>query len=481
MLNSSEEKLRKDQLYNRIPGDDGLPLLGHSFELFTNLRGLFQRMHQRHGPVFRMNLVFERSVVLLGPDMVQTVLIDSAKNFSSAKGYEKVFGQLFSRCIMMKDFDDHAFIRQLLMPAFKRTGMEGYLTRMRPIIQQAVGSWSQQRNFHFYPSIRELALTLATTAFFGLELGPDLRRINGLLLDLLNAALAFVRKPIPGFAYARGLKARRALGDYLMTVIPEKRQNPSWDMLSQLCEAKTEEGAQFSDKDVIDHMSFMIIAAFDSTTSTLASMAHALATYPEWQERLREESRALSEEIPSFEELRTLKSADLVMNETLRLYGPTVMIPRQSLNDFEVHGLSIPAGTTVWLSPDFSHHMPEWWSNPQTFDPERFNSERKENKRHRFSYTPFGVGAHFCLGINFADLMVKSMMHQILLTYRLHLPRANYQVKFKLLPTAKPADDLPLILEPLRVATPHRVAKDSSHSVTEELQGNVCPYASLRT
>jgi cytochrome P450 len=478
MLNSqTEEKLRRDEAYGKIPGDNGLPLLGHSFELLTNLRGLFQKMYQRHGPVFRMNLVFERSVVLLGPDMIQTVLIDSAKNFSSAKGYEKVFGQLFSRCIMMRDFDDHAFIRQLLIPAFKRTGMEGYLARMRPIIEQAVDSWGQQRNFHFYPAIRELALTLATTAFFGLELGPDLRRINGLLLDLLNATLAFVRKPIPGFAYAKGLKARRTLSDYLLTVIPEKRRNPSWDMLSQLCEARAEDGAQFSDKDVIDHMSFMIIAAFDSTTSTLASMAHALATYPEWQERLRDESRAASDAIPSFEELRGLKSADLVMKETLRLYGPTVMIPRQALNNFEVHGLNIPAGTTVWLSPDFSHHMPEWWSNPQTFDPERFNGERKENKRHRFSFTPFGVGAHFCLGISFADLMVKSMMHQILLTYRLGLPRPNYNVKFKLLPTAKPADNLPLLLEPLRVSSLRR--QHTLAPVTGGLQPTaaVCPYA----
>ena len=473
MPNSHFDQKRREDDLNGIPGDDGLFFLGHSYELLTNLRGLFQRMQHRYGPVFRMNLIFERSVVVLGPDIVQTVLIDNARNFSSAKGYEKVFGQLFSRCIMMRDFEDHAFIRRLLMPAFKRSAMEGYLKSMRPIIEQSVASWGKHKSFHFYPSIRELALTLATTAFFGLELGPDMRKINGVLLDMLNATLAFVRKPIPGFAYARGLKARKFLSDYLMKVIPEKRRNPSWDMLSQLCQARTEDGAQFSDKDVIDHMSFMIIAAFDSTTSTLASMAHALAVYPEWQERLRDESRALSSEIPSFEELRGLKSADLVMNETLRLYGPTVMIPRQALNDCEAYGVKIPGGTTVWVSPDFSHHMSEWWSNPQTFDPERFNDERKEHKRHRYSFTPFGVGAHFCLGINFADLMVKSMMHQFLLMYRLRLPRADYKVKFQLLPTSKPTDDLPLILEPLRVSLSKRVKTSRPNQPVVA----VCPYA----
>ena len=448
LISNASEKSQRNTGLNQIPGDNGLPFLGHAFELMTDLRGMFHRMNERYGPVFRMNLMFERSVVILGPDIVQTVLLDKAKNFSSAKGYERVFGELFSRCIMMRDFEDHAYIRQLLMPAFKRSAMEGYLQRMIPIIERAVAGWGKQKNFHFYPNIRELALTLATTVFFGVELGPDMRKVNALLQDLLNATLSYIRKPIPGLAYARGLKARRLLSDYLHTVIPQKRQNPSWDMLSQLCQSRTENGEQFSDDAVIDHMSFMIIAAFDSTTSTLASMAHALATHPDWQERLRNESLELAGNILSYEDLRELKGAELVMKETLRLYGPTVMIPRQALKEFEVEGLKIPAGTTVWVAPDFSHHMPEWWSDPQTFDPERFNEERAEHKRHRFSFTPFGVGAHFCLGIHFAELMVKSMMHQFLLTYRLRL-RAGYKVKFKLLPTAKPKDDLPLILEPL--------------------------------
>lgn len=431
-----------------IPGNDGWPIFGHTLPVLMDLRGLFQKMYERYGPVFRMNLLFQRSAVFLGPQAVQTVLVDPARNFSSAKAYERVFGGLFSQCVMMRDFDDHSQVRQLLLPAFRAASLRDYLQRMNPVITKAIHQLPIEKSFFFFPAGKKLSLDLAASVFFGLEFGPDAQKVNAALQSLLTATLAIIRKPIPGLAYAKGIKARQFLREYLGSAISQKRRQPSLDMLSQLCQVKDEDGAHLSDDEIIEHMIFMIIAAHDSTASTITSMAYLLAKHPDWQERLRTESLNLSADYLSYENLGELKSASLVLKETLRLHTPAVMIPRQALRSCEIGGFHIPARTTVWVCPDFTHQMSEWWSNPEAFDPERFNEERAEHKRHRFSYMPFGGGAHMCIGFHFAEMQLKAVLHQLLLKYRLRLP-VDYEAKFQLLPIPRPKDNLPIILEPL--------------------------------
>ena len=65
-------------------------------------------------------------------------------------------------------------------------------------------------------------------------------------------------------------------------------------MFSRLCRAESEEGAALQPMPTsIDHMVFLMMAAHDTTTSTLTSMTYELARHPDWQERAaRREPRA---------------------------------------------------------------------------------------------------------------------------------------------------------------------------------------------
>jgi cytochrome P450 len=96
-----------------------------------------------------------------------------------------------------------------------------------------------------------------------------------------------------------------------------------------LCRAQTEDGESFSDEDVIAHMIFVLMAAHDTSTNTVAMMMYLLARHPEWQERLRQESRALGTARPQYDELERLESLDLVMRETLRMYAPVGILFRR--------------------------------------------------------------------------------------------------------------------------------------------------------
>jgi cytochrome P450 len=92
--------------------------------------------------------------------------------------------------------------------------------------------------------------------------------------------------------------------------------------------------------------------------------------------------------------------------------------------------------------------MPSIWTNPHDFDPERFAPGRAEHKRHAYAYVPFGGGAHLCIGQHFADMDVKSVMHQLLRRFRWHTAD-GYRMPYQLVPIAKPRDGLPTVLEAL--------------------------------
>src|SRR5581483_3815772 len=208
--------------------------------------------------------------------------------------------------------------------------------------------------------------------------------------------------------------------------LPAKRVSKDDDLFSVLCRAEAEEGKRFSDEDVVNHMIFTMMAAHDTSTITLTMMGYYLACYPEWQDRLREESRALGKPAIGYEDLAALPSMDLVFKETLRMYAPVGTLARQAIKDTEVDGRYLPAGAKLMLAIYATQRMEPWWRDPDKFDPERFSGARHEDAEHKYAWAPFGGGVHKCIGMHFGSMEVKAIMHQLLLRHTWSIP-AGYE------------------------------------------------------
>src|SRR5205807_7173001 len=111
--------------------------------------------------------------------------------------------------------------------------------------------------------------------------------------DMVAAAVAVIRKPLPFTQLGRGVKGRKRIVAYFSEQIPIRRARGGEDLFSQLCQATHEDGALLSTQDIVDHMSFLMMAAHDTLTSSLTSFIGALAAHPQWQTKLREEVVAL--------------------------------------------------------------------------------------------------------------------------------------------------------------------------------------------
>ena len=277
-----------------VMGEPGLPVVGHSIEVFHDLLGLSRRFHRRFGPVFWTSVAGTKLVIVLGPDGIETVLTNRDRAFSSREGWSYFIGPFFERGVMLMDFEEHRHHRRIMQQAFKRERLARLPrgdepgNRTRPGSAGSPGAASSST-----PRTKQLTLDIATEVFVGAELGEEADRLNGAFVDAVHGGQAIVRADVPGGKWHRGLEGRRLLEEYFRAQLPAKRAGDGDDLFSVLCHAESEDGDRFSDEDVVNHMIFVLMAAHDTSTITLAMMVYYLAKHPDWQERLREESRAL--------------------------------------------------------------------------------------------------------------------------------------------------------------------------------------------
>jgi cytochrome P450 len=302
----------------------------------------------------------------------------------------------------------------------------------------------------FYPAIKQLTLDLAADSFLGIPWGPESAKVNQAFVDLVNASIGVIRKPLPFTAMGRGVAGRKFLVELFTAETLKRRETGGGqDMFSQFANATREDGSLLDVGQVVDHMIFLMLAAHDTITSAASSLLYYLLKNPEWQTKLRAEAMAVTggSGNVAYDDMARMELTEMAFKESLRLIPPVPGLPRRALRDFTFKGFRIPAGTQVGISPQIVHKMPEHWPDPMRFDPMRFTPEEVA-KRHKYAWVPFGGGAHMCVGLHFAYMQIKILVAQVLTRYELVLEE-GYDPPWAPWPIPKPKDGMRMTFRPL--------------------------------
>lgn len=430
-----------------IPGEGGWPVVGNTFKQLADPHAFTRRMVETYGKVYKTHAFGGWSIALIGADANELVLFNKDKIFSSEQGWGPVLDQLFPRGLMLLDFDHHRIDRRALSIAFKPGPMRHYSGALNSGISREVSGWGGKMQFQ--PAIKQLTLDLAADSFLGIPWGPEADKINTAFVDMVQASVAPVRKPLPFTKMKRGVDGRAYMVDFLTKETKLRRkEGGGQDMFSQFATATREDGSMLPVEEVVDHMSFLMMAAHDTITSSATSMIYYLATNPEWQEKLREEVIAVTGGLDAdgnarpltYDDMSKLELTEMAFKETLRMIPPVPSMPRRALREFEFGGYTIPAGQMVGINIHWTHHSEEYWDNPYTFDPMRFTPD-KVKARHKYAWVPFGGGAHMCIGLHFAYMQIKVLMAQLLQRYRIEASE-GYQPDWQDWPIPQPKDGL---------------------------------------
>ena len=130
-----------------------------------------------------------------------------------------------------------------------------------------------------------------------------------------------------------------------------------------------------------------------------------------------------SRQYVSYDDLSKLSYTGLAMKETLRLHPSVPAFTRVMDKDGELSGHRIPAGTLINIGVFTLHNSPEYWNNPEKFNPERFLTKNDENEvgYSHYAYIPFSLGPRHCIGQTFAEFEFKVLMSRFVKAFKFKL------------------------------------------------------------
>ncbi len=426
------------------PMDWTWPVVGRLFEARRDLLNTLQTLERRYGPVFQTRVPGVRVVAALSPDANALVLRNKGDVVSSRQGWSQFIDHVFPGAIMTADGDDHRRQRRIMQAAFRTDALRDYVARLTPIITARIATWAD-RDLLAYDALKRLTLEVATDVFVRPARSRNVGgRLNRAFIDAVEASISLVRINLWPLPFAKGRRGAATLRRHFRRMLPDKRRHPGDDLFSQLALARTDDGEAFTDTEVIQHLAFLMMAAHDTSTSTLTSLIYLLGKHPDQQRRLRAAALQVDVDEPlRFDTLDGMTALEHTIQEALRLYPPLPVMPRVAIKPFDLHGYRFTPGTLLGVSPLFTHYDPRLWTQPLRFDPDRFAPERAEHLGHRYQWVPFGGGPHLCIGRRFAMLEIKATLHELLRRYRWTLP-GDYTMPYQLIPIAKPRDGLPI-------------------------------------
>ena len=408
------------------------PVVGHSIQFNYDALALIQRLQESKGDVFQLHILNEDVLLFLNPSATKQIFLDPDDNFSSKHGWEFSIGPTFENGLMLRDFDDHKYHRSLLQNSFRRDALDKYINIIQPRIDSWIEEVKQNREFYLYKSIKQLMFNVAVELFFDEVDDTKLNHLNQLFINSIKPATTIVRSPYPMTRMKKGLKARVELLEYFQEK-SDKIDLSKETLFADLVKTNNEE-AGLTNYEIAEHMIFLLLAAHDTTTSTLTSSIHFLAGDKSYQNKVKTESSTLSK--TDISDLKNGIIGEALFNEAIRKYPPVPFSPRWVVRDAELDGYEIPKNTYIAAGPLVLHNDERYWEDPLAFNPERFEDPTITHE----AYFPFAGGAHTCLGKFFASYLFKNVVYKLVDNFQ--VIGTNEELKINPAPIPNPRKDV---------------------------------------
>jgi len=438
---------------NIAPGPRGQFLLGSTRDFQRDPLNFIQHVAREYGPVARFRLAHVAFNLVSHPEGIQQVLQGNNHNYIKGEFFDPV-RQMAGDGLFASEGAHWLRQRRLMQPAFHRQRIAGFAEIMVRQTGNMLESWESlarsSEPVDISHEFTELTMRIIAETMFSTRLAEDVHLISNALTYLLadlNFRFQVPFYPRISFPTPRNLRAQkalRAIDEVLYPIIRERRQNKGQhnDLLQMLMDARDDEtGEAMTDQNLRNEVITMFVAGHETTAVLLTWLFHILSAEPEWETRLVDEvTAALQGRIPGFEDLPNFPTLRMAIDETLRLYPPLWITNRNAVQDDNICGYRIQAGEVAGIAPYVTHRLPEYWPDPERFDPLRFRPEMIAS-RPRFAYLPFGGGPRQCIGNNFA--IVEAQLIFALLAPRYRLQALSHQL-VQLEPTAtlRPKDGL---------------------------------------
>ncbi|CAG9864387.1 unnamed protein product [Phyllotreta striolata] len=417
-----------------VPYEEPYSLAGNFWEVFsgkTQIGKHLGKLYSRYNtPYFGIYILGKPYLVIRSPEIVKNMAIKDFRNFDDRTfACDKNADELAANSLFIMRNPDWKYIRNKLTPMFT----SGKLRSMIDIVKTSAKSMETHLSARDSAilDIKEVSSKYMTdvvaSCFFGYEanaFGDDDSEFFNFTKTMFASKWSFLS--LFSYFFAPALVSMLKLpfmeygvlkGIFLDTLAYRQRngcrRNDFVDLLLQLRDNVNKERKDIDfgvDRMVAQSMTFFV-AGFETTSNALAFALYELCLRTDCQEKLREEIRRCikNDEDITFDKVQKMTYLDMVLSETLRRYPFGPFLNRMCKEDYVIEqtGLLVEKGTPVLIPLDGLHYDPEYFPNPERFDPDRFVDDNKHHYAQACVYMPFGLGPRNCIGDRFGLICAK--------------------------------------------------------------------------
>jgi len=429
----------------RLPPIYGsIPIWGSMVEFSKDTLGTVKRAHEKLGDCFTLHLAGFNMTFLVGIEAQTAFFKASDEELSQREAYRfttPVFGEgvVFDSPTGVM-YEQMKFIKSGLVIAQLRKHVNVIEAETRVFLD----GLGKSGEIDMLNEMNRLTILTASASLLGDEIrhNPDVAAKFADYYHDLEGGLNPIAFLFPNFPMEKHRirdRARIAISELFMDIIKKRRAMPESerkdrdDMIQVLMDSEYKEGGAPDDKNITGLLIALLFAGQHTSGITSSWTGFFLLQNPKWMQACIQEQKEIVEQdgrAINFDTLRKSVKLEACVREALRMYPPLIMLMRKVKKAFEYKGMTVPEGDFVCVAPAYSMRLPEIYSNPNTFDPSRF--ERGEDKDLPYAYIAFGGGRHGCPGENFGITQIKTVWTVLLREYELEMgdqgfPRPDYE------------------------------------------------------
>ncbi|KAL5982466.1 hypothetical protein ACLOJK_016538 [Asimina triloba] len=368
----------------------------------------------KYGEIFKTHLLGCSCVMLASPEAARFVLVNQAHLFKPTypESKEQLIGP---SALFFHQGDYHARIRKLVQGAMSPDAIRNLIPDIESIGVLALQSWAGGRVINAFHEMKKFSFDVGILSIFG-RLKDGYREELKKNYCIVDHGYNSFPTNIPGTAYRNAVLARRRINAIVSKIICERKEKGEVekDLLGALMNCKDETGETLlTDDQIADNIIGVLFAAQDTTACLLTWILKYLHDNPKILEAVTAEQMEVYEsnergkKALTWVQTRKMRLTHKVMLETLRMSSIISFTFREAVTDVEYKGWKVmPLFRNI-------HHNPEFFPDPQKFDPSRFEVSPKPN-----TFMPFGTGVHSCPGNELAKLEMLILLHHLVTKFR---------------------------------------------------------------
>lgn len=429
-------------------------MLGVMSDFSRDTFGFIERC-RRYGDVVSMRFLYLTAYFLYHPNDIEYVVATNAKNFIKSRNQRSpLFQRLVGNGLLTSEGDTWKRQRRLAQPAFHRPRINAYAVTMADYAERTIADWRSGETRDIHREMMRLTLEIVVKTLFNADVSADAEKVGQVLSRIVHpfagqASLKWiVDNRLPTRTHRQFNIDAREIDDIVFRIIDERRRSgeDQGDLLSMLLNARDEDGSQLSDRQLRDEVMTIFLAGHETTALTLSWVWYLLAQNPDAEKKFHAEIDEVCEgRLPTMDDLARLPYTEKIARESMRLYPPAYALGREAVNDCEIGGFKVGAGTQVFMFQWATQRDPRFFDEPNRFYPERW-TEEFSNSLPKYAYFPFGGGPRVCIGNYFAMMEIILVLATIGQRFRFALA-PDQEVKLMPAMSLRPADGIRVLVE----------------------------------